>query len=186
MSTSSPGKPPLFPADLFGTSPNGDGATDAAERRPLIDWSAPAAEPTPPPAAPDQRRRGGARSDLSVLARGGVVVAFGTVCRGVLRFAYGVLLARGLGARAAGVVIEAMAVFSIFNNLTEFGADTGLSRFVPRYRALNQIRDLRPLLRIAEWPVLIGGALAAVGMYVWAPQLSTVFVHGASRSDAVT
>jgi O-antigen/teichoic acid export membrane protein len=180
------------PEDLFGERTDtfdrdGQGTT-IANTRPMIDWTE-TAEPAAPTPAPDGLRRersraDRSRTDLSVLARGGVIVAFGTVFRGVLRFAYGVLLARGLGARGAGVAVEALAVFSILNNLTEFGADTGLSRMIPRYRAMNQIRDLRPTMQIALWPVLIGGALAGVGMFVWAPQLTHIFFHGVNSQAA--
>jgi len=74
----------------------------------------------------------------------------------------------------------AIAMFSLLSNTLELGADTGLTRTIPRYRALDRTQDLRRSLWVALIPVLLGGTLAAAAVYVFAAQLANVFTH---RSD---
>ena len=132
--------------------------------------------------SPAERR---ARSDLSRLARGGTLTLIGSVASSVLGFALTLLITHGLRATGAGVVFEAIALFAIVSNIAELGADTGLVRLVASFRATGRVRDIRPLLRIALWPVAVSGAAFAAAGVVWAPQLARAFIHGASRGDAV-
>jgi O-antigen/teichoic acid export membrane protein len=139
-----------------------------------------------PPDRPEEHGRGGLRSELATLARGGTLTLAGSVASSLLGFALVVVIARGFRqARVAGVLFEVIALFMIISNTTELGADTGLVRMVAGYRATGRSRDVRPTLSLALWPVLLLSSAVAILVYAFAPQLATVFIHGGSRVTAV-
>jgi len=140
-----------------------------------------------PPIAPAPiQAKGGGSLDLSTLAKGGLVSLVGSAASSLLAFALVVVITRGLRARGAGVLFEAIALFTILSNAAELGADTGLVRTISRLIALRRSDDLRPTIRLALWPVLIAGTVFAVAAWLTAPGLAGVFVHGASRSQVVS
>jgi O-antigen/teichoic acid export membrane protein len=120
-----------------------------------------------------------ARRDLTTLARGSALNLAGAAATGVLHFLLVVVVARGLAAGGTGAFYEAVALFLILSSAAALGADVGLSRMVPRYRALGRVRDLRRGLHVSLWPVLVAGVLVGVLAYRFAPQLAEVF----SRRD---
>jgi O-antigen/teichoic acid export membrane protein len=104
----------------------------------------------------------------------------------LLGFALVVVITRGLHqARTAGVLFEVIALFMILANTTELGADTGLVRMVATYRATGRIRDIRPTIGLALWPVFILSSVAAILVFLFAPQLARVFIHAANREAAI-
>jgi O-antigen/teichoic acid export membrane protein len=127
-----------------------------------------------------------ARADLSILARGSSFVIGGNLLNGVLRFAVAVVVARGLGATGAGALWVAGAVFGILSQVAELGADTGLVRMIPRYRALDRAHDIRPTLKIAFWPVLVVGAALGAAVFHFAPDLARLSIRRANFHMAVT
>jgi O-antigen/teichoic acid export membrane protein len=117
-------------------------------------------------------------SDMTAVARSGVVKLLGGLTNGVLGLILIILVTRGVGARGAGAFFESIGIFAIATNLCELGADTGLLRAIPRYRALGRTRDLRKLVTFALVPVfLIGSGISGllIGM---APRLSDLVTHG--------
>jgi O-antigen/teichoic acid export membrane protein len=97
-----------------------------------------------------------------------------------------VLITRGLGAKGAGVLFLAIALFTILTNAAELGADTGLVRFVARNRALARTPEIRPMLGVAIWPVAGASALLGAVVLVAAPTLAHLLVDPGQRQDAVT
>ena len=136
----------------------------------------PAAEPSPSPA------EGGlddaAQRDLTTLARGGALNLAGAVATGLLHFVLLVIITRGLGAHGTGAFYEAVALFLILSSAATLGADVGLSRMVPRYRALGRVHDLRRGLSVSLWPVLAAGVVLGTLTFVYASELADVFSRG--------
>lgn len=118
------------------------------------------------------------RSDVGWLARAGVLNVATLVVQAVAGFALSVVVARGLRAHGTGVYFEVVALFTILANAAELGADTGLVRAVARSRALTAVADLRRLVGAALLPVLACGLLLAAAIWVGAPWLTRVFLHG--------
>jgi len=116
-----------------------------------------------------------ARQDLTTLARGGALNLVGAVATGVLHFLLLLVVTRGLAAGGTGAFYEAVALFLILSSAAALGADVGLSRMVPRYRALGRVRDLRRGLHVGLWPVLVAGGVLGVLAFVFAPELADVF-----------
>jgi O-antigen/teichoic acid export membrane protein len=120
------------------------------------------------------------------MARGGAFNLAAVACMGVTSFVLVVVLTRGLGATGYGLVATAIAVFTIFANTGELGADTGMLREIPRLLVQRRARDVRALLRVGLYPVLLVGIAMAVLVWIYAPQLTDVLVRHHSGSAEVT
>ena len=124
-----------------------------------------------------------ARQDLTTLARGGALNLAGAVATGLLHFVLLVVVTRGLNAAGTGAFYEAVALFLILSSAAALGSDVGLSRMVPRYRALGRSSDLRRGLAVGLWPVAVAGGLLGLLAFVWAPELADVFSrHGEAET----
>jgi O-antigen/teichoic acid export membrane protein len=123
------------------------------------------------------------RQDLTTLARGGALNLAGAVATGLLHFALLVIVTRGLGAQGTGAFYEAVALFLILSSAATLGSDVGLSRMVPRFRALGRARDLRRGLAVGLWPVAAVGCLLGLLTWVYAAELADVFSrHGEAET----
>ncbi|MGH9276271.1 MAG: polysaccharide biosynthesis C-terminal domain-containing protein, partial [Acidimicrobiales bacterium] len=143
----------------------------------------------PPPSyrrpAPAAAAAGSGRPELTRLARQGSLGLVGAAVSAVLGFAYVVVLGRGLGAGGAGLVLEAVAVFTILANATELGADTGLVRMLPLLIAGGRRRDVRSAIEVAIVPPLVASVIAAGALALFAPQLADVFIRHEHATEAV-
>jgi O-antigen/teichoic acid export membrane protein len=131
--------------------------------------------PIAPPQANGRHRRVAGR--FQVLARGGALNVLGVVVSGSMQLVLTVVVARGVGASGTGAFFEAVALFTILSNVGELGADTGLVKILPRYRALNRNRDLGTVVQIAIWPVIIFGIGMGVATWLLAPELTSLLSH---------
>ncbi|MEW6475351.1 MAG: polysaccharide biosynthesis C-terminal domain-containing protein [Actinomycetota bacterium] len=122
-------------------------------------------------------------SDLTAIARGGSLNMVGAVANGLFSFALVVVVTRGLGAAGVGAFFSAVALFNIMSNVAQLGADTGLVRTIARYRALGRTADVRATLLVALVPVVVGGAVFAGAMFLFAPQLADLVGKGARHDD---
>ena len=119
------------------------------------------------------------------VARGGAANLIGAVVYGLSGFGLLIVLNHSLGVPAAGVVIVAIAVFSIVTVITGVGTSTGLVRTISHLRATSRAEEIPAAIRIALVPVT-GLSLAVTAMlWISAPQLSEIFASGA-RANEVT
>jgi O-antigen/teichoic acid export membrane protein len=131
-----------------------------------------------------QPRADRAGSDVRWLARAGVLNVATLIVQAVAGFALSVAVTRGLRAHGAGVFFEVVGLFTILANAAKLGADTGLVRAVARGRALLAVADLRRLIGAALLPVLACGLLLATAIWMGAPWLTAVFLHGVDQRAA--
>lgn len=119
------------------------------------------------------------------VARGGAANLVGAVVYGLSGFVLLVVLNRSLGVRAAGVVVVAIAIFTIVTVIAGIGTSTGLVRTIARLRATHRPHEIPAAIRIALVPVT--GLSLAVTAVLWstAPALADIFADG-SRADEVT
>jgi O-antigen/teichoic acid export membrane protein len=134
-------------------------------------------------AAPDRDPEG--RGELRVTARSSTAFTIGAIVNGVLQFVFVVLITHTIDQRDAGALFEAMAIFAIGSNAAELGADTGLMRMMPIFHQ-HRPKDMRRLAQVAIGPALIVSALVGGLVYLFAPQLSDIFVHHASHAGTTT
>ena len=121
--------------------------------------------------APAQER------STSGVIRGGAMSFAGGVIAALGGFLLTLVVTRGLGATRAGVFFVSLGLFTILANTLELGADTGLVRAIPRLRTLGRSNDLRRTLAAAVLPIAFVGVLAAVLVYVFAPQFASTFMR---------
>jgi O-antigen/teichoic acid export membrane protein len=104
----------------------------------------------------------------------------------VLGFALTVLVSRWLQPHEAGVFFELVALFTILSNTLELGADTGLTRWISRARALGGLSEVRWVVVVALTPVMVVGTMAAAAVWGVAPSLAHVFLHGVGAGSATS
>jgi O-antigen/teichoic acid export membrane protein len=126
-----------------------------------------------------------AKDDLVSVARGGSLNILGGITFTFFAFIFAVILTRTLHATGSGVFFVAIALFTVVTTIGQAGADVGLVRFLPRSIELGRTQDLRPTIKVALFPVLAFASTVAIGMIVFAPELSHALVHGVNRDAAV-
>lgn len=115
--------------------------------------------------------------DLRMVARGGSLNFIGALANGLLQFALVVVVTRALTKSASGAFFEAVALFLILSNTAELGADTGLTRMIPRYRVDGRVADVRRSLAVGLVPSFAGGVVLAAISFVLASPLSSLFTN---------
>ena len=112
------------------------------------------------------------------MARGSLINVVAMASGAALTLALTVLVSRWLEPAGTGALFELIALFTIATNTLELGADTGLMRWVSRARAIGGLGQVRRLVAIALLPVAAVGTAAAVAIWVAAPELARIFLHG--------
>jgi O-antigen/teichoic acid export membrane protein len=128
--------------------------------------------------------RGESHRDLASLARGWLLSLLGLGASGVFGLAFGIVIARGLGASGAGVFFTSVAVFTIGAVAAQFGATTGLIRSVARFRALGEVDSIRPTLAAAVLPVVLTGVVFGAALFVFAHDIATAIFDGNAATTA--
>jgi O-antigen/teichoic acid export membrane protein len=124
-------------------------------------------------------------AEVASVARGSVVNLTAMVLGAVLSFGLTVLVSRWLGPRAAGGFFELISLFTILSYTLYLGADTGLLRWIARARAMGGLADTRKIVGVAVVPVLVVGVAAAAAVWIAAPKIARIFLHGMAPMAAV-
>jgi O-antigen/teichoic acid export membrane protein len=112
------------------------------------------------------------------MARGSLVNLSAMVSGAVLTFVLTVLVSRWLQPAGAGAFFELIALFTIAFTIAELGANTGLMRWISRARAVGGLSQIRRIMPIALVPVAVMGTAGAALIWVEAPELARIFLHG--------
>jgi O-antigen/teichoic acid export membrane protein len=121
----------------------------------------------------------------AVVVRGSVINVVAMVAGAAMSFGLVVLVSRWLQPRGAGAFFELIALFTILSNTFELGADTGLTRWISRARAIGGLSDVRRVVAAAIVPVAVVGIAAAVAVWLTAPQLAGLFLHGVPAHEGI-
>jgi O-antigen/teichoic acid export membrane protein len=147
--------------------------------------SAPTVPTAPTVTTPETKSADGDQQHVRAVARGGAFNLVGSIIYGAANFVLLAVLTRQLGAKAAGPVIVAIAVFTIMSRFAELGGSTGLVRMLSRDRALGRTERIRPTLIAAVVPVLTLGVFFAVVLWLSAPALAQLFSGGDDTDEIV-
>jgi len=128
-------------------------------------------------------RTSSTKRQLSILARGGALNLAGLVISGSMQIVLTIVVAHGLGTGGTGAFFEAVALFTILSNVGELGADTGLVKILPQYRAQGRNRDLPAAVRTALWPPIVFCLALAAVAWLLAPQLAAIMAHGQREAE---
>jgi O-antigen/teichoic acid export membrane protein len=134
-------------------------------------------------AAGDQRKAPAGAA--AILLRGSVINVVAMVAGAAMSFGLVVLVSRWLQPRGAGALFELIALFTILSNTFELGADTGLIRWISRAKATGGLSDVRRVVVAAIVPVAVVGTAAAVAVWLTAPQLAGLFLHGVPAHEGI-
>lgn len=117
-------------------------------------------------------------NEAGVVARGSFVNVTAMATGAVLGLGLTVLASRWLQPKQTGEFFELVALFTILSNTMGLGADTGLTRWISRARAIGGISEIRRIVLIALGPVLVIGAVIGAAVWLAAPALASAFLHG--------
>ena len=120
----------------------------------------------------------GTTEAVSAVARGGALNLVGSVIYGVANFGLLVVLNRVLGTASAGIVLVAIAIFSIAATIAQIGASTGLIRTISRLRAVDEGEALPATVRIGVLPVVVAGVVLAGVLVALAEPLAGLLADG--------
>jgi O-antigen/teichoic acid export membrane protein len=112
------------------------------------------------------------------VARGGALNLIGNAFYGGGNFLLLGIVTTQLGSDGAGIFLVVVALFNIVSKICEFGAATGLIRTISRDRAIGKQHELRANTRVAIATSFGASVVAALLVYVTAPQLADVFARG--------
>src|ERR1700735_311944 len=123
--------------------------------------------------------------ESGLVARGSIVNMIAMTMGAALTFGLTVVASRWLQPRTTGELFELIAIFTILAYALALGADTGLTRWIARTRAVEGLTDIRRIVVIALAPVLLVGIAVAVAVWMTAPILAGIFLHSVSRGSAI-
>ena len=118
----------------------------------------------------------GSTAELSVAARHSALFGVGIVVSNVMQFGFMLVVTHTIQQRLAGAFFEGLAIFTIFSNVGELGADSGLLRFMPIARARGT-RNERTLAVVAVVPAFLCAAALGVIAFLFSLPLSRFFAH---------
>ena len=124
------------------------------------------------------------RPELVSAARSSVITLLGAAASAALGFALVAILARLLGAAGSGVVLQAIAIFSIAMSVTRLGSDTTAMWLLPRLRQENTSKLPAGLAAVLVPPVLVSSAVAIAWIVVVLGRQQAIF--GTDVDRAVT
>ncbi|HZJ06920.1 MAG TPA: oligosaccharide flippase family protein [Nocardioidaceae bacterium] len=112
---------------------------------------------------------GAEASDISGLARRGILSLGGAGVSAVANLLLIVAVTRATGKETAGYLFSSTSLFIVLEGLCALGTATGVVYFIARSRALKQGHLVRPTLRTALGPVVLVSLVAALAMFLLAP-----------------
>lgn len=118
------------------------------------------------------------------LARGGAASFVGAIISAAMGFALTVVLARALGDIGSGIVLQAIAVFTIVLSFARSGMDSTAVWIMPRLAA-SDAAQLRPALRVLFTSTAIVSVLLGAGTVLLAPLFATGGHAAAELAQAV-
>jgi O-antigen/teichoic acid export membrane protein len=124
--------------------------------------------------------------ELSTVARQFSVTLASSIVSAALGFALTLIVARGIGAEAAGVFFITLGVFAVTMGVLKLGADLGAMRMIARYLALGKPDAVRTVIFAGIVPVALLSVVAAVGVIVVAPELGPRIARNASSVDVAS
>lgn len=122
-------------------------------------------------------KQGALPAETGAVARGSLVNVLAMAAGAVLGFGLTVLASRWLQPRQAGEFFELVAVFTILSNTLGLGADTGLTRWIARARAVGGLNEVWRVVLIALGPVLVFSLAVGAGVWLAAPELAHLLMR---------
>jgi O-antigen/teichoic acid export membrane protein len=138
----------------------------------------------PLPALRSDRQPPSLTPEAGQVARGSLTNVAAMTMGALLSFGLTVLASRWLQPKQAGEFFELIALFTILSYSFALGADTGLTRWISRARAIGGLGEVRRVVLVSLAPVAGVGIAAAAVVWLLAPSLAAIFSHGIAPAQA--
>ena len=115
--------------------------------------------------------------DRETIALSGSAVLFASAFGNGLNYAFGIFLARMLGAEDFGLYALALTIFNMVALTVVFGLDVGTIKFVSHHLVIGQHAKARESLAVAGTLAFGSGLLAAIGLGLLAHPIALTFYN---------
>lgn len=102
---------------------------------------------------------------LNLVVKSSVIVLIGVLVSKLSIYAYRVIIARSFGPEVYGLFSLAIMISSWFVVVSTLGLNQGLLRYIPFYRAKDEIEKIRYIIRFNFYTILISSTLAGVLLF---------------------
>jgi len=115
--------------------------------------------------------------DILTAAKGGGISFAGKLFEYVVRFAFGILIARFVGVEQYGLYTLAITVSLIASNMAMLGLQTGMVRFLPPAIREKNDQAIRGIIQICVGIPVLFSLLLAIGLYLLADPIASHLFH---------
>ena len=115
--------------------------------------------------------------DILTAAKGGGISFAGKLFEYVVRFAFGILIARVVGVEQYGLYTLAITVSLIASNMSMLGLQTGMVRFLPPAIREKDDQAIRGIIQACVGIPALFSLLLALGLYLLADPLASLLFH---------
>lgn len=113
------------------------------------------------------------------IAKGAGIFFIGMILAKFFSYLFRILVARGLGAEAYGIVSLAMVVYSVGAVIALFGLPTAIERYVSFHRKKNELAQLKGIIVSSVQISLPVSIILALAVYLFSEKLAIIFGNGA-------
>lgn len=115
--------------------------------------------------------------DILTAAKGGGVSFAGKIFEYIIRFAFGIFIARVVGLEQYGLYTLAITVSLVATNIAMLGLQTGLVRFLPESIREKDDKTTWEIIQVSIGIPLIFGLVLALGLFFLADNLAVLLFH---------
>lgn len=115
--------------------------------------------------------------DIFTAAKGGGISFVGKVFEYIVRFAFGILIARVIGVEQYGLYILGITVAAIATNIAMLGLQVGMVRFLPSAIRENDKPATRGILQICVGFPALFSLVLATGLFLLASSIANLVFH---------
>ena len=115
--------------------------------------------------------------DILTAAKGGGISFAGRLFEYVVRFAFGILIARVVGVEQYGLYTLAITVSLIASNMAMLGLQTGMVRFLPPAIRMKDDQSIWEIIQVCVGIPVFFSLLLALGIYLLASPLASLLFH---------
>ena len=115
--------------------------------------------------------------DILTAAKGGGISFAGRLFEYVVRFAFGILIARVVGVEQYGLYTLAITVSLIASNMAMLGLQTGMVRFLPPAIREKNSQSIWGIIQVCVGLPGLFSLLLSIGLFILAEPLATTLFH---------
>lgn len=123
--------------------------------------------------------------DIVVIAKGGGIATFGSICRTFLNFIFRLILTRTMSLESVGLYFLGMTVMEFSKAFATIGLDNGLLKFASIAHGKNDVRQMRGYVMTAFKIAIPGAFLFSIILFFLSDIISLRLFHNPDMSKVV-